>query len=149
MAVRPVGWRRLVLGSGAPAPPEEPARVAPAPVARVERGCEMQGRLVTEQPLEIDGEFRGELESASSVVVSATGSVEAPIRARSVEIHGAVVGDVVASREVVVHPTGRLHGAVDAPSLVILRGAFFNGSARMYRPERVVQAEAEALPAAE
>ena len=102
----------------------------------------MNGRLVVEQSLRIEGEFRGELESASSVFVSETGAVEAPIRARTVEIRGAVVGDVVAAREVVIFATGRLHGDVETPSLVVERGATFNGRTRMYRPERSVQASA-------
>jgi len=100
MAMRPIAWRRLVLGAPAA---EAPARMpqaeldaAEADVARIEQGVEMNGRLVVERPLRIEGEFRGELESASSVFVSETGAVEAPIRARSVEIRGAVVGDVVA-----------------------------------------------------
>ena len=139
---------------GAPAA-DAPARMpqtepeAPeADVARIEHGVEMNGRLVVERPLRIEGEFRGELESTSSVVVSETGAVEAPIRARSVEIRGAVVGDVVAAREVVIHATGRLHGDVEAPSLVVVRGAFFNGRTRMYRPEHSI-AQVEALPAPE
>ena len=102
----------------------------------------MNGRLVVEQSLCVEGEFRGELESAGSVFVSESGAVEAPIRARTVEIHGAVVGDVVASREVVIHATGRLHGDVETPSLVVARGATFNGRTRMYRPESSVQTSA-------
>ncbi len=153
MAMRSMGWRRLVIGA-----PEAGAATSPTPAApvdataladgvvRIERGVEMTGRLVVERPLRIEGEFRGEIESANAVVVSEGGTVEAPIRARIVEIRGAVVGDVVASREVVIHASGRLHGDVEAPSLVVLRGAFFNGRTRMYRPERVVQSDAVAAP---
>ena len=146
METRRTGWRRLVVGA-----PEqktktpEPERVSGASepgVALIELGVEMNGRLVVPQSLRIEGEFRGELESANSVYVSETGAVEAPIRARTVEIRGAVVGDIVASREVVIHATGRLHGDVETPSLVVLRGATFNGRTRMYRPERSVQTSA-------
>jgi len=143
MAMGPTAWRRLVLGAparSAPAPATPAAPGVPAEdVARIEQGVEMNGRLVVEQSLHVEGEFRGALESASSVFVSETGAVEASIRARTVEIRGAVVGDVVASREVVIHATGRLHGDVETPSLVVARGATFNGRTRMYRPERSVQ----------
>ncbi len=146
METRIVGWRRLVLGAPsnetAPPPPERKSGASEAVVAIVEIGVEMNGRLVVPQSLRIEGEFRGELESAGSVFVSETGAVEAPIRARTVEIRGAVVGDIVASREVVIHATGRLHGDVETPSLVVLRGATFNGHTRMYRPERSVQTPA-------
>jgi cytoskeletal protein CcmA (bactofilin family) len=138
------GWRRIVPGvvEQSPAPAaiaaEEPAAVKPN-VALLSRGVEMNGRLVVPSSVQVEGEFRGQLESADSVWISETGSVEAPIRARTVEIRGAVVGDIVASREVVIHATGRLHGNVEMPSLVVARGATFNGQSRMYRPERKVQ----------
>jgi cytoskeletal protein CcmA (bactofilin family) len=142
------GWRRLVPGvtEESPAPvvpiPEvaEPAAAVPN-VALLARGVEMHGSLRVPSSLQIEGEFRGQLESDNSIWVAETGTVEAPIRARTVEIRGAVVGDIVASREIVIHPTGRLHGNVETPSLVIARGATFNGQSRMYRPERKAQAQ--------
>ena len=143
MDMRLAGWRRLVLGAPEREPTPALPEVGPGPcapdVAIIQCGVEMNGRLVVPQSVRIEGEFRGELESASSVLVSESGTVEAPIRARTVEIRGAVVGDIVASREVVIHPTGRRHGDVEAPSLVVARGATFNGRTRMYRPERSVQ----------
>ena len=146
MAMRPAGWRHLVLGApvqeAIPPRPQGEAGAPEADAARIEYGVEMNGRLVVDQSLCIEGEFRGELESASSVFVSETGAVEASIRARAVEIRGAVVGDVVASREVVIFATGRLHGDVETPSLVVVRGATFNGRTHMYRPERSVQTSA-------
>jgi cytoskeletal protein CcmA (bactofilin family) len=151
MATRASGWRRRVLG--APAAdvvarlPEAEPGAPEAGAARIEFGAEMSGRLVVERGLHIDGEFRGELESAGSVFVSETGAVVAQIRARSVEIHGAVVGDVTAAREVVIHATGRLHGDVETPSLVVARGAVFNGRTRMYRPERSLEPDAPAAAA--
>jgi cytoskeletal protein CcmA (bactofilin family) len=149
MTMSKVAWRRLVLGAPqgdapAPAPPAE-LGASEGGVAHIAYGVEMSGRYVVDRPLRIEGEFRGELESTSSVIVCETGAVEAPIRARGVEIHGAVVGDVVASREVVIHATGRLHGDVETPSLVVARGATFNGRTRMFRPERSIQAEPSGL----
>ena len=125
--------------------PEPAVEVVPAmpDAAVIAAGVEMNGRLVVPQSLRVEGEFRGELESKGSVFVSESGAVEAPIRARAVEIRGAVVGDIVASREVVIHATGRLHGDVETPSLVVARGATFNGRSRMYRPERNVQSAAQ------
>lgn len=137
------GWRRLVLG--APEQKTTPPQSEPEPrasepdAALVEQGVEMEGRLVVRQSIRIDGEFRGEIESSNSVFVSETGTVEAQIRARTVEIRGAVVGDIAASREIVIHATGRLHGDVETPSLVVARGATFNGVTCMYRPERGVK----------
>ena len=147
MAMRPAGWRRLLARPDeipAPAPVAEAA--APLQGLSIERGCEVSGRLVIGRPVRVEGEVRGEIESASTVVVAEGGTVEAPIRARTVEIHGAVVGDVVASREVVIHAGGRLHGDVETPSLVVARGAVFNGRTRMFRPERALRLDVPAAP---
>jgi len=153
MDMRGAGWRRFVVGGTETEAPVAPAEVQPATpeanVAVIARGVEMNGSLVVPQSLRIDGEFRGKLDSGASVLVSDSGAVEAPIRARSVEIHGAVVGDIVASREVVIHATGRLHGDVETPSLVVARGATFNGRSRMYRPERALRSPELADAAAE
>jgi cytoskeletal protein CcmA (bactofilin family) len=146
MDTHPTGWRRLLPGAAARtatlAPPEQESRASEPGVLLLEDGVEMNGRLVVPRSLRIEGEFRGAIESGNTVFVSETGAVEAPIRARSVEIRGAVVGDVTASREIVIHATGRLHGDVETPSLVVERGATFNGHTRMYRPERNLQASA-------
>lgn len=58
-------------------------------------------------------------------------------------IHGAVVGDVTASRRVVIHATGKLQGDVKAPAFQVERGAFLNGRAEMYRPERAAQSQSD------
>jgi cytoskeletal protein CcmA (bactofilin family) len=131
-----------------PAPAAQAAAGPAQDPSRIEPGCELSGRLVIGRPVRVEGELRGEIESASTVVVAEGGAVEGPIRARTVEIHGAVAGDVAASREVVIHAGGRLHGDVETPSLVIERGAVFNGRTRMYRPERELRADAPALPLA-
>jgi cytoskeletal protein CcmA (bactofilin family) len=148
MSVRRAAWLRLLARP--PALAQAPAAAVPAAPeqdpSRIELGCELAGRLLIRRPVRVEGEFRGELESASTVVVAEGGAVEGPIRARTVEIHGAVVGDVSASREVVIHAGGRLHGDVETPSLVIERGAVFNGRTHMYRPELALRAEAPAAP---
>lgn len=142
-----VGWVRKVLDEPTPA---APARAAEAPAAapaakpptRIEPGCEIEGTLTLEGPLVVEGEFRGAIECRGDVLVTENGTVEARIRGRTVVVRGAVVGDVEASRELVLAPSARLHGTALTPSLVVERGAFFQGETRMYRPERVARASA-------
>jgi cytoskeletal protein CcmA (bactofilin family) len=83
------------------------------------------------------------------VTVGIAAAIEGDICARSVQVRGAVVGDVAASREVVIHATGRVHGDVSTPSLVVERGAFFNGRTRMYRPELIARTNPTYSEAAE
>jgi cytoskeletal protein CcmA (bactofilin family) len=112
-------------------------------------GCEVNGRLIVKTSIEIDGEFRGVIESDEAVTVGTEAAIEGDIRARSVQVRGAVVGDVAASREIVIHATGRIHGDVSTPCLVVERGAFFNGRTRMYRPELVARTNSTQSEAAD
>lgn len=138
------GWRRR--SPETPTPPAAPA-ATPAPT-RIELDCEIEGRFALDGPLVVDGEFRGSIACRDVVTVGRDGSVEADIEGRVVEIHGAVVGDVTATREIVLHATARVHGDLVAPSVVVERGAFFQGATRMYRPEQLVR-DAATAPTAE
>lgn len=152
MRSRAIGWKRRAVpeepprpggsprAADSPPPAPEPERKRPK-ATRIEPGCEVDGVLSLEGPLLIEGEFRGEIRCQDAVTVLQSGTVEARIEARAVTIEGAVVGDVTATREVVIARRGKLHGDVVTPSLVIERGAFFQGATRMYRPEQRARRE--------
>ncbi len=115
--------------------------------ALIDQGSQFDGKVRVEGTIRVDGELKGEITSANSVVVGEVAAIEANIRAKSVIINGSVVGNVVASRQVVLRPPGRLHGNVETPSLIIESGAIFNGSSKMFRPETVAHAKTEKVQA--
>ena len=113
------------------------ARAAAAPVQRemvIEPDCALEGRLELPGSLTVNGEFKGAIDCQGDVSVGPHGTVEGPIRARSVEIHGSVAGDLEARREVVLRAGSRLHGDVASPSLVVERGAGFEGRSTKVSP---------------
>ena len=120
------------------------APVAENHTAYIREGCEVEGRLALKNSIRIQGEFRGRIEAGKTVTVDERATVTGDIQARTVIIYGAVAGNVDASREVVIHATGRLHGNVKTPAFEVVRGAFFNGRTKMYRPERVLHTRASA-----
>jgi len=143
------GWARRRIGNTSEATAAESATPPRRLTTFFDDGCQVDGRLVIKTSIEIDGEFRGRIESEDTVSVRAEASIEGSVRARSIRVEGAVVGDLEASREIVIAPSGRVHGDLSAPSVVIERGAFFNGRTRMYRPEIVVrQSDERAGPSA-
>lgn len=144
------GWTRRILqrreNDASLTPPEaSPAPPGPAPVV-IAAECTMEGRLVSDRPVRVEGSFRGTIESGETVVVAAEGTVEGDIVARTIVVQGAVVGDVTGRRDVRLEATGKLHGTVSTASFEIERGAFFNGNTCMHRPQdrRVGDAEAAA-----
>jgi cytoskeletal protein CcmA (bactofilin family) len=98
-------------------------------------GAEFEGQLVIGSSIRIDGEYKGELVSKETVVIGENANVEASIRAKNVIIQGAVAGDVTATRELTLTNSGRLKGSVETPSLMVAKGAVFNGTTKMGRPD--------------
>lgn len=150
MADRRGGWLRRSLEIQAelnrPQPadesgsPQAEARQAPS---RIELDCEVEGALRLDGPLLIHGDFRGSIDCRDLVTIGEAGTVQGPIRARQVVIRGSVVGNVSATRDVVLHDSARLHGDVKAPSLVVERGAYFNGRTEMQLPRPIASSVME------
>jgi cytoskeletal protein CcmA (bactofilin family) len=111
-------------------------------------GADFDGALRLRESFRIDGEFRGSIESGSTVIVGEAAGIEADVRGRDVIVAGAVVGNVVATRQLTIRGSGRIHGDVETPSLVVERGAVFNGTTKMVRPEVAARAArvSEAAP---
>jgi cytoskeletal protein CcmA (bactofilin family) len=139
------GWVQKQLRTGeTPTAAEPDRRERPAGGYRtfVFQGAEFEGTLRLRDSFRIDSEFRGEIISEGTVVIGEAAGVEAGIRAREVIIDGAVVGNVSASRQLVIRSRGRLHGDVETPCLEVEKGAVFNGSMTMVRPEVAARAKA-------
>lgn len=147
MQQRAMGWVRKQIGVGDARPAAKPARdQGPVGVVRtfVGQGAEFEGTLRLREAFRIDGEFRGEIVSQTTVIVGAAAGIQADIRAREVLIAGAVVGNVTASRQLTIRPGGRLTGDVETPCLEIGKGAIFNGRTTMVRPEVTVRRDVTA-----
>jgi len=145
------GWIPLIPGRQkdalVPADPAPPVETPPEEQPMVvEYGCSLEGRLQTDKPIRIEGDLRGSVVSSETVWVTESGTVEGDIQARSVEIRGAVVGNVTGSRDVLLYVEGKLHGDVDTSSLVVERGAYFNGRTTMRRPQHASRPAPSSLP---
>lgn len=144
------GWTQIVQRRAKAPAEDEPGQseleTPPQPLsAVVQQGDSLEGRLVVDRSVRVDGDFRGSIVSPESVYVSESGTVEGDICARSVEIRGAVVGSVAGSRDVLLRAGGKLHGDVETASFVIERGAYFNGNTTMRRPQFTSRGVAEPL----
>jgi cytoskeletal protein CcmA (bactofilin family) len=97
----------------------------------VGRNTNISGKLIFQEPVRIEGKFRGEVSSVELLVVTADGSIEGKIRAPRLLILGEVRGDVIGAAQVVLGPAARVNGSIHAHSLTICEGASFNGEIRM------------------
>ena len=94
-------------------------------------GSIFEGKLHFEGQVRIDGTFTGEITTTDLLVIGEGAKVSANINCGSVEIKGDITGNVNASDSIVLRATARVQADIYAPSLVIDKGAVFEGNTRM------------------
>src|ERR1700757_2962687 len=92
---------------------EERTRVA------VNRNVRVAGHLVFQEPIRIEGHFRGEVSSSELVVISEEGSVGGRIRSPRLVVLGELEGEIHASKSVVLGPRSRFRGKIEAENVTI------------------------------
>jgi len=94
-------------------------------------GSVFEGKLHFEGQVRIDGTFTGEITTTDLLVIGEGAKVSATINCGSVEIKGDINGQINASESIVLRPTAQVQADIYAPSLVIDKGAVFEGNTRM------------------
>jgi cytoskeletal protein CcmA (bactofilin family) len=119
----------------APTPVDStPQRKAPPKVASlISADITVEGGLIGEGELQIDGVVRGDVR-VGRLTVGETGHVEGSVYAEAVEIRGRVVGAVTA-KQVRLYGTSYIDGDITHEQLAMETGAFFQGrSLKFQRP---------------
>ena len=135
---------RETLRKGEAAP--EPNSIAPAPPVMhispqgwvqertrvaVGQGVNVSGKLIFNEPVRIEGIFRGEVNSSNLVVISEGGAVEGRVKASRLVVLGELRGDVVESARAYFGPRSRVRGDIEAEKLTVCEGAYFTGNVKM------------------
>jgi len=94
-------------------------------------GSVFEGKLHFEGQVRIDGTFTGEITTTDLLVIGEGAKVSATINCGSVEIRGDITGNVNASDSIVLRATAHVEADIYAPSLVVDKGAVFEGNTRM------------------
>ena len=94
-------------------------------------GSVFEGKLHFEGQVRIDGTFTGEITTTDLLVIGEGAKVSATINCGSVEIKGDITGNVNASDSIVLRATARVQADLYSPSLVVDKGAVFEGNTRM------------------
>ena len=95
------------------------------------QGSEFEGKLTFEGTIRIDGVLKGEIFSKDVLIIGETAQVEAEIDVGEVIIQGSVVGNVRAKQSIELLAPGRVKGDLRTPSLLIEKGAVFEGRSFM------------------
>jgi cytoskeletal protein CcmA (bactofilin family) len=106
------------------------------------KGAEFTGKLMFDGSVRIDGDFKGTIFGNGTLVVGEGAKIEADIRVDAVMISGDVRGQIEAKKKIKIFTTGKVAGDLNAPTLAVEEGGFFEGACHMTRNE----AEIHTLP---
>lgn len=100
-----------------------------------EKGTHFQGTLEFEKPLQINGEFEGEIRSSGVLVVGEGARVRASIRCATVIVGGTVIGNIEAVRRIEMLESGKIVGNIRTAKLQVAEGVIFDGNCEMINPQ--------------
>ena len=106
-------------------------------------GSHFEGKMTFEGVVRVDGSFEGEIVSDDTLIIGEGAEVHASLDVATVVIYGSVYGNIRATNCVELHAPGRLVGNIISPSLVVERGAIFDGNCRMGAVDWVEEGEGQ------
>lgn len=110
-----------------------PIEISETNVNIISPGCKIEGEIFLDQVTRVHGQLKGKVRApeGSTLVLGETGVIEGNVQADRVVIDGYVKGDIHAFTNIVISSSGRVIGNLNAPSIQIECGAFFEGSSKM------------------
>ncbi|MFO0746487.1 MAG: polymer-forming cytoskeletal protein [Myxococcota bacterium] len=87
--------------------------------------------MTFKRTVRIDGSFAGGCHRRLALIIGEGAEVRAELDVATVVVYGTVYGNIRASNCVELHAPGHLVGNIVSPSLVVERGAVFDGNCRM------------------
>ena len=97
----------------------------------VGKGTEIEGEVLCEGDIRIDGSLEGLLKSKSKVVIGPTGYVKGDIVCENGDISGKIIGTIKVSDQLYLKSTANVQGNVVTTKLVVDAGAVINGQCSM------------------
>lgn len=106
----------------------------PAPNTQINQigcGTTIEGDIITEGALRVDGSVIGSVRSTSRVVLGESAVVDGDVISENAEIQGKVNGNVYATEQLQLKQTARIKGDLFTSKLLVEEGAVFNGKCNM------------------
>lgn len=100
----------------------------PRPATFIEEGSQLAGQLQFQNGVRVEGRVEGEVRARGTVIVGASGTVEASIFADVVVVLGEVEGDINATTLVALHKGARVRSDITTAGIVVEPGSNFRGS---------------------
>jgi cytoskeletal protein CcmA (bactofilin family) len=99
--------------------------------AFLDENSEIEGKYRCAGTVMLDAKFSGEIMSKDTLIIGERSVVRASVQTGTLVVHGELVGNVTASELVELKGSARVTGDVEAPIVVMERGAVLDGHCRM------------------
>lgn len=107
-----------------------------APETIVGATVKVEGDLVSEGDIKVDGEVTGKIKTTKNLYVGPTARIQADVEAQNAVLAGLVKGELKIKESLLVQETGKVDGNITCARLSIADGAHFSGTCAM--PETTV-----------
>jgi cytoskeletal protein CcmA (bactofilin family) len=111
----------------------------PVPLDRIEvtvgPTANINGDLVCDGIVKIDGVYQGSIKTVSNVIISETARVDAHIEAQNVSVSGQAKGSIEAKGRLEILSTGRVWADVTVTSFLLDDGGKLHGGLKMHGTE--------------
>ena len=94
---------------------------------------EVNGECKTDQDIYIDGKFKGSIDTSGLIELAKNSKINADIKARTAIIEGNYSGNAIVSDELHLTSCSTANGNLNAPNLIIDKGAIVNAKIKMER----------------
>lgn len=102
-----------------------------APETIVGATVKIEGDLVSEGDIKIDGLVTGKIKTSKNLYVGPMAKIDANVEAQNAVLAGMVNGDVKVKDNLIIEATGKVDGNIACGKLAIAEGAHFTGSCSM------------------
>ena len=106
---------------------------SPDRVNRLVEGTKINGDIVAESNIRIDGIVDGNVSSSAKIVIGEKGTVTGNIICTDADLEGTLYGDANINGVLILREKATIHGDINTVRIHIEEGATFNGACRMTR----------------
>jgi len=94
-------------------------------------GTIIQGDIISNGDIRIDGQLKGKLNSKGRVVIGSSGVLEGELMAANAEVSGVINGIVKVDGSLIMKATAQITGDIKLSKIQIEPGARFDGNCKM------------------
>ncbi len=112
-------------------------------VSRISAGTEVQGNLISQSDIRIDGVFEGDMVTSGKLVLGDKAIMRGNVICSSADIWGTVEGELCAKESITFKSSASFTGNLKTNKICIEMGAAFSGNCQIITEEEFTALSAE------